>query len=329
MLSTLTRLCSHLQPINLKFSDLNISKNLSNELFEAFSKDGLGLLTISGIPKYKSKCSKLLSMSYELCQLSISEKSKIENPESGYKIGWKDNCHDYPYGTFTANPLDDYREESFYHNLWPNSKMPLLRPAFRDLSTSILNTSFLIAQHIDKYLENIYPYSTICRFKDLLCSSKDHIGALNSCGTCVDEIEGWKSFYSVFVAYSCPIYVDKSSLTMRWNEEFNYETGIYVQDKDHNPVHIKLDNDMLLIQVGKAAQIISGGIFDSKPISFSHNAQFSGIKKSDFRVFLNPNSNSQIYCPDETNTYNTSKIDHQLKHFFKSGMPFSNLKSLF
>lgn len=331
MLSALTRFCSRNQPINLKFSDLIINKNLSPELSEAFGKDGLGFLTISDIPKYKSKCSKLLPMSYELSQLSISEKSRIENPESGYKIGWKDNCYDHPCGTFTANPLDDYSEESFYHNLWPNSKMPMLRPAFRDLSTSILNTSFLIAQHIDKYLENVYPYSTVCRFKDLLYSSRDHMGTLSSYGTCISEIgvEGWKSFYSALVAYSCPVYVDKNNLMVRGNEEFDYETGIVVQDRDNNPVHIKLDNNMLLIQVGKAAQIISGGVFDSKPIRFSHSEKFSGTKRSDFRIFLNPNSNTQIFCPDEPNTYTSSEIDLQLKHLFKSGMPFSNLKSLF
>ncbi|OMJ69886.1 hypothetical protein SteCoe_32277 [Stentor coeruleus] len=324
-----TRFLSHKLPINLKFADLNSTKNLSNELFEAFSNDGLGLLTISGIPNFPSQRAKLLALSYELSHLSVTEKAKIEHPESGFQIGWKEGQSQYPCGTFAANPLDDYNQELYYQNLWPGYALPALRPAFRELSTTILNTVFLISFHIDKYLETLYPYTNTMSFEDLLYNSRSHIGSLSHFlsfrQNYSESNDKWKTCNDVFCAYTCPVYVNTVTSCPLGPEIFDYETGIVVLDYHENQVHIKLNSDMLVIQVGKIAQILSGGVFQPKKSSLVHSEKFSGTGRSEFRMSLNPNNDCELICPDENNAFSCSEADNGLKKNWKAGVTFANI----
>ncbi|OMJ93638.1 hypothetical protein SteCoe_3334 [Stentor coeruleus] len=326
------RFLSYKEPISLKYCDLHSPRNLSNELFEAFGKDGLGLLSISGIPYYRSQRQKLLSLSYELSHLSVLDKAKIENPESGFNIGWKESSSQYPCGTFTANPIDDYNQDAFYQNLWPLQSLPSLRPTFRELSTTIMKTVFLLAMHIDKYMELLFPYSNSQSFEGLLCDSHNHIGSLNHSLSYnqgrEDNDFNWKNYSGLLTAYTCPLFINTVTASPLPFEFFDYETGIIVKDANNESVHIKINNDMLIIQVGFVSQILSGGVFRPKPTTVYHDEKFAGTGRSEFRMLLNPNDDCQLQCPDEVNAFTSNVTENEVKEYWKSGATFASIASL-
>lgn len=333
MLSKLfKRFLSYKEPISLKYCDLHSPRNLSNELFEAFGKDGLGLLTISGIPYYRSQRQKLLSLSYELSHLSILDKAKIENPESGFNIGWKESQSQYPCGTFTANPIDDYNQDAFYQNLWPLQSLPSLRPAFRELSTTIMKTVFLLAMHIDKYMELLFPYSNALSFEGLLCDSNSHLGSLSHYLSYSQDSEtnefNWKNYSGLLTAYTCPLFINTVTASVLPPELFEYETGIIVQNAQNEGVHIKISNDMLVIQVGFVSQILSGGVFRPKPTTVYHDKKFAGSGRSEFRMVLNPNNDCELQCPDEVNAFTSGVVNNEVKEYWKPGATFASIASL-
>lgn len=119
--------------VQLRYQDLIDGKDLTEEIFRAFGPEGLGALTISGIPEYEEKRKKLLSLSHSVAHLSDESLSKLEHPDSLWNtgiqgslgsilvlmIGWSRGKEkfagspDFSKGSFYGNPLFDQPIEVF------------------------------------------------------------------------------------------------------------------------------------------------------------------------------------------------------------------------
>jgi hypothetical protein len=132
--------------VTLKYEDLVTEKDLTEEIYKAFGPNGLGALTISGIPNYKEFRQKLLPLGYKLAHLPQKSLEKYEDPVSLWNAGWsfgKEKLGDTPdlaKGSYYANPLydvpasDDDRKKypSFWpSNIWPTEDVPELEKEFK------------------------------------------------------------------------------------------------------------------------------------------------------------------------------------------------------
>ena len=55
--------------VTIKYEDLASGKDVTEEIFRAYGPDGLGALTVSGIPGYAESRERLLPMAYKLAHL--------------------------------------------------------------------------------------------------------------------------------------------------------------------------------------------------------------------------------------------------------------------
>jgi hypothetical protein len=66
---------------------------------QAYGPDGLGALTIAGIPGYSSARKSLIPLSHTLAHLPDDKKVALEHPDSMYNVGWshgKEKMGDQP-----------------------------------------------------------------------------------------------------------------------------------------------------------------------------------------------------------------------------------------
>jgi hypothetical protein len=149
MWRSLLRRLTTVQPVNLDYADLLSSKDLSSAINEAFGPSGLGLLTVSSVPDYAVKRSRLLPLARSLAQLPAEAKSALEAPEHNYSVGWSHGkehfmgAPDFSKGSFYANPEVDkpFVEREWPDNLWPRQHLPELEPAFKALGKHTSTTS--------------------------------------------------------------------------------------------------------------------------------------------------------------------------------------------
>lgn len=94
--------------VTLKFEDLVAGKDLTEEIYEAYGPDGLGALTISGIPEFLKQREQLLPLGYDVRRSDMKQKdtssykiaspqlahipqeklAKLEDAESLWNAGW-------------------------------------------------------------------------------------------------------------------------------------------------------------------------------------------------------------------------------------------------
>lgn len=84
-----------------------------DRIHQAYGKEGLGILAVTGVPQYAEYRSQLLPLAQRLACLPESDLAAIEHPESSYSVGWShgkesfDGKPDTAKGSFYANPLHD------------------------------------------------------------------------------------------------------------------------------------------------------------------------------------------------------------------------------
>ena len=157
----------------LKYSDLIQHKNLSAEIEKAFGKDGLGILSVSGIPDIAAKRQALLPLAPLFANMPSATKAKYEHPESFWSFGWSHGkeklqgrpdfakgsyynnpCYNAPFGNDVSAPaIKEYM--SFAHpNIWPTDDLPQLEHAFMDLGKTMCSVGQLVAQQCDTFVSS-------------------------------------------------------------------------------------------------------------------------------------------------------------------------------
>lgn len=143
-------------PVELRYEDLTREgADLSPLIEAAFGDDGLGILTVSGVPGVAERRRALLPLARRFALLPDEAKQRYEHAASFYSFGWshgKEKLQGKPdthKGSYYNNPLHDRPTEdaglverfpAFYHpNIWPRPEdLPELEPAFKAMGRLIV-----------------------------------------------------------------------------------------------------------------------------------------------------------------------------------------------
>ena len=157
--------------ITLSYEALLRGDDLSAEVEKAFGVDGLGILTVSGVPGLAETRESLLPLASEFAALPDEVKAKYEKPEMYYSFGWSHGREklqgrpDYAKGSYYANPLfnkpfDDPKLIEQYPafaapNVWPD-EVPKLEDAFMRTGQLVHKVRFTLQHpHNKKPTRNI------------------------------------------------------------------------------------------------------------------------------------------------------------------------------
>ena len=140
-------------------------------LEQAYGYDGLGILTVRGVPTLEEKRLELLPLAKKFANLPEEIKRKVEVPHAFYQVGWsygneklQGNKPDYAKGSYYANPLVDVPSDdkelikkfpSFLEpNVWPSEDIPTFESAFKDLGQLVVEVGRMIAKQCDDLVES-------------------------------------------------------------------------------------------------------------------------------------------------------------------------------
>lgn len=278
--SGLTRMLTYRNIPNFTYFEIQSKSNLLEKLYQAFSKDGSGVLTISEVPRLASVRQNLYQQSFQLAQLPQAEKLRLLSPASGYKIGW--NEQKTPFGeiqaSFTANPQEDTFSNPPYSNLWP-SQFPYFRSNFRVLGQILLETTIHLSTHIDHFLDMHFPYSQLPRFESTISSSSCHLSHLSQSlpfhqSSLKSMEKPWDLSSNIFSVFISPIYHQHFS-----NEE--EEQIITVKGNDAEET-VLINNDSICICIGKTAEKLSDGLFEAKPYLEVYDEKYKGMIRTNY-----------------------------------------------
>lgn len=313
----------------------NDEEKLLKEIKLAYDENGLGILTVKGVPKYSDFRKNLLVLSQRVATLPEPKLSKLKDENSNWSFGWshgveilQDGTPDIMKGSFYANPnynspikilqdqgLNVSKEEAEKYkiysksNIWPTNDIPELENCLFDLGGLITNVGVLVMKACDKYLaklENNKPNqklhklieSSVCNKARLL-----HYFPPSKLGRDVSEadLEKW-----------CGVHCDHSILTgicraMYLTPEYKEvknsdpEAGLYVISRNGTKTKIKVPEDEIGFQIGHTAQLISNNALIATPHYVrapNPNLAVGGMKdvsRNTFAVFMQPFWNEKLY----------------------------------
>ena len=179
------------QAVVLSYEKLVSGEDLTAEIAQAYGEEGLGILTVEGIPGLTEKRSDLLPLAYRFANLPDEVKEKYTLSDAYYAFGWSrgkeklDGQYDYSKGSYYNNPQYDRpvdgeelikKYPAFIHpNIWPTEDVPEMEAAFKALGQLIVSVGKLVAKQCDayvkkqcstykdKYLENVIDTSLCCK----------------------------------------------------------------------------------------------------------------------------------------------------------------------
>lgn len=103
--------------------------DFASAIEKAYGPDGLGVITVSGIPEWEQLVNRTIPLAHELVTLPEQVLKDLEHEESLYNSGWsfgKEKMGDKPdtkKGSYYFNPLsDDPRPETRRSTLGPPSQ---------------------------------------------------------------------------------------------------------------------------------------------------------------------------------------------------------------
>jgi len=293
--------------VTIAYQDLLDGKDISEQILKAFGTSGLGALTISGIPNYKELRHKLLPLSHKLAHLPDEIKKKLEHEASMWNVGWshgKEKLADKPdlsKGSFYANPIydiacEDEKLKSLYpfaypDNIWPKDDLPELEGAFKDLGKLMYETVLLLAKHIDTFTSARVPTYENNHLFNQLSTTRKIKGRLlyyYPCSPCDEEDSwiGWHNDSGFLTALTSAMFFDDETSEEVTNPDPN--GGLWIVDRGHSPVRVKIPSDNMAVQCGECLQIITGGLLVATPhcVRASYSPEGVKIGRATFPVFV-------------------------------------------
>lgn len=142
---------------------------LAQQIEQAYGPDGLGILTVAGVPGFVELRQRLLPLAQAFAALPDDVKSQYADPTSTYNFGWSHGVEmlangqpDRYKGSYYANPLLDVptTDEALMQqfpaycrpNIWPSKHLPEYQPAFQQLGRLICEVGMLVTKACDKYV---------------------------------------------------------------------------------------------------------------------------------------------------------------------------------
>ncbi|KAJ9530925.1 hypothetical protein QJQ45_028778 [Haematococcus lacustris] len=163
---------------------------------QAYGPDGLGVLTISGVPNISDMRERLLRLASQVAALPAPALQRLEDVASQYNFGWshgkealQSGALDTHKGSFYANPMTDQPcapdspllqqyPQYFRPNIWPGPDLPDLEPAFKALGQAVVALGTQLAHHCDRYCCALNPGLAPGQLLGVLSASCTHKGRL-------------------------------------------------------------------------------------------------------------------------------------------------------
>ncbi|GAB9463486.1 Elongation of very long chain fatty acids protein 2 [Globisporangium polare] len=324
---------------NVTYEELVNKADLSVAIKEAFGYDGMGILTVSGVPGLNPKREKLLPLAFQFANMPDAVKDQCTLEKAYYSFGWshgKENLQgkpDYSKGSYYNNPESNdptsgdeeliEKFPSFFHpNIWPQDELPALETAFMDLGQLIVDTGILVAHQCDKFVESKsaeYERGKLHRIiSTVKCSkarllhyyalSEEAITHQQQAQTLEDSFSwcGWHNDHGALTGLVQAIFTD-----MDGNVVANPDpaAGLYVKNRKGEIVKANIPSGHLVFQIGETAQILSGGLLQATPHAV-RGPQVTGVNRETLAVFMQPRPHELMAIPGQGDPQAAGKTEN-------------------
>lgn len=342
--------------VSIDYFDLEKKIDLSDSIRQAFGSNGLGILIVSNIPGILDKRSALLPYGQKFYNLPEDVKQSFMDKDSSFQFGWSEGNEfldkektiaDTSKSGFYANPtidvptVDEFTIKKYpglaRPNIWPDENiLPGFKSHYLNLAQQIHSVGLLIAEQCDIFIHNTLKSYGIDPLSMLNLPSLHKIlhESLSSKSRILHYSQP-KKFHKIQNVSKlwCNEHTDIGALTGLTNalwldEEFNTVTkpddkcGLYIRDKNNDEIQIIIPTDCIAFQIGKTAQILSGGLLKATPhFVKAPESSMNWTSRNTLAVFCQPNWDAELTCPDIPGV-NKSDINFNP---WRNGFTFSDL----
>lgn len=289
---------------------------------QAYGSEGLGILTVSGVPGYPDMRQRLLPLAAKFADLPDEIKLRYEDIESLYNFGWshgreslENGQPDRNKGSYYANPIIDepagidmnlIRNYPAYcrPNIWPSEDLPDLEKVFKDLGTVMIRVGRLLARHCDQYARTKYPdvMSLETIIKESPCPKGrllHYFSPTHPEGSDAAERTswcGWHTDHGSLTGLTAALYLDSN-----YNEVVSPDpdAGIYIKSRSGEVVRVVIPPHHLAFQMGECSSIFSGGVLRATPhcVVAPRMELCHGVTRNTFAVFMQPKWDIRMDIP--------------------------------
>lgn len=305
--------------VELKYEELVANVDLTASIAEAYGFEGIGLLTVSGVPGLVEARANLLPLARRFALLDEAVQEKYVDENSLYSFGWSrgkeklEGKPDTSKGSYYANPqydkpCDDEAIIKKYPgfaspNIWPKDEIPEFEGYFKALGQLIVSVGKLVAKQCDAYVKQQQPEYIDGRLGRIIDTSLSCKARLLHYFPSVDKKDDDKDNFSSW----CGWHNDHGSLTgltsaMYFDAEGNPAVnsdptaGLYIRGRHGELIKAAFSADQIAFQIGETAQIHSGGVLQATPHSVRGSSDPT-ICRNTFAVFMEPNWNETMDTP--------------------------------
>eukprot|EP00029_Vermamoeba_vermiformis_P002528 TRINITY_DN12905_c0_g1_i1.p1 TRINITY_DN12905_c0_g1~~TRINITY_DN12905_c0_g1_i1.p1 ORF type:complete len:384 (+),score=113.56 TRINITY_DN12905_c0_g1_i1:40-1152(+) len=316
------------QVVVLDYTDLlDDNVDLSESFETAYGFDGLGILTVRGVPNVKELRQSLLPLAHKFANLPEDIKQKTVHEESFFSFGWShgkeflEGKPDLSKGSYYNNPVhnapfDDQeiikKYPAFAHpNIWPSADMPELEPAFLNMGKLLVSIGELVARGADKYVKNkvaAYPDLKLHKIIKNSRTAKARLlhyfpidKPLPADGTS-DPFSswcGWHNDHGSLTGLVPAMYIDPNGKEVPNPDP---QSGLYIRSRKGDLIKVNMPADHLAFQIGETAQVHSGGVLQATPhcVRAAATENAVGVSRETFAVFMEPQWDEPMNIPEGT-----------------------------
>jgi isopenicillin N synthase-like dioxygenase len=308
--------------ICLPYADLLAGVDLSEKIGEAYGFDGIGLLTVSGVPGLLDARANLLPLARRFATLEETIQDKYVDEGSYYSFGWSlgkeklEGKPDKSKGSYYANPQYDRPVESeeiikkypgfVTPNIWPTDEIPEFETHFKALGQLIVAVGKLVARQCDAYIKSQLPNYVEGRMQRIIDSSLCCKARLlhyfpysgdEGAGDPSDFSSwcGWHNDHGSLTGLTSAMYLDAESGEGAANNDPS--AGLYIRGRHGELIKAAFPADQLAFQIGETAQIHSGGLLQATPHAVRGSSD-PKICRDTFAVFMEPNWDEDMAAPE-------------------------------
>jgi len=300
----------------------------------AFTAGGLGILGVRGVPPEFLRARRtLLELGRQLAGLSESALSEFESPEHSYIVGWSRGRErfkgevDKAKASFYANGLydDPSGGDAELRRRYPGATAVPVWPdaalrgnfsgAFRDLSQRLYDLSLPVLRHCDAVVKRALEARGLSAGASLAAvtheRSRLHVGRLlhyypREAAAGGDAESGWCGWHndnSVITALVPAMYFHDATGREVPALDACARAGLIAFVRDGEAVRVDVPEDVVLFQIGEAAQILSGGVLVATPhavaapSSDSACEQAKTLSRESFAIFIEPHWTEPLLPP--------------------------------
>ncbi|GMF37760.1 unnamed protein product [Phytophthora fragariaefolia] len=260
------------------YGDLAAQKDLSAEVEQAFGREGLGVLAVSGVPELDARRSELLPLAFAFAQLPDAAKARCELPEAFYSFGWS-------HGKEKLQGQPDVAKGSYYNN-----------PEVNDLGGG---DQQLVDRFPSFYHANIWPRGAAAaaagRLLHYFALTEEQIAAQSEAATLEDSFAwcGWHNDHGALTGLVQAMFTDSTGAAVPNPDP---QAGLYVKNRRGEILKANIPPGHLVYQIGETSQILSGGTLQATPHAV-RGPQVTGVNRETLAVFMQPLPQERMAVP--------------------------------